>query len=219
MEIAGLGDDQEIRRQRFYQAHYTFAIAALHMRKTANEIHNVAGIAQNYEEFEAIHDQLFRFAARMGQIRDMFEAMETALGGNGISGPLQSFYDQRSHILHGPRLPCRNQDGVLCIPRIGGENEALGEWTRRERWSQMDPQSFIPIEDFITETEEQFFRLVGEAHGKIFDTASQCFERKRLEVSSIDTDWWHPEAGMIFPAVSACEPPPGYYQQPSGVSF
>jgi hypothetical protein len=209
LEIADLTPAQEEKRQRFYQAHYSFAMAALRMTKAAEEIHNVAGIAQNYMEFETILDQLFRFASRMGQIRDMFKIMQEALCGEHIYEPLQSFYSQRSHVLHGPRLPTINEGGILCIPKIGGVNEVFGDWTSKARWIEMESRSFIPISDFVHDTGEEFMRLVQDAHGKVFNAASRCFGGKHVQTPDIALEGsWNPAVGMVYPAISACFIPP-----------
>jgi hypothetical protein len=149
LEIAGLTPEQDARRQCFYQAHYSLAIAAWRMEKASEEIHKVAGIAKDFTEFEAILDQLFRFASRMGQIRDLFGIMQDSLRGEHICRSLQKFYALRSHVLHGPRLPVRNAEGILCIPKIGGVNERIEDWTSKARWAEMNPLTFIAIEDFV----------------------------------------------------------------------
>lgn len=112
-------------------------------------------------------------------------------------------------MLHGPRLPTLNDGGILCIPRIGGENEVFGDWTSKTQWSEMDPRSFIPIADFVHDSEEKFMRLVREAHGKVFNAASRYFEGKRVQTPEIELEGsWNPEVGMVYPAISACIIPP-----------
>jgi hypothetical protein len=73
----------------------------------------------------------------------------------------------------------------------------------------MDPRSFIPIADFVHDSEEKFMRLVREAHGKVFNAASRYFEGKRVQTPEIELEGsWNPEVGMVYPAISACIIPP-----------
>jgi hypothetical protein len=85
------------------------------MRRIADlaaQFDETAGEMSTYESFEQASEKLFLYASRLGHVRDMFKIIDEALDCQGaLHAPLQEFYSQRSHILHGPRLPVHIEDG------------------------------------------------------------------------------------------------------------
>src|SRR5437868_2879813 len=126
-EMPGLDQAAQTARKRFYQAHYSFACTIRRLAKLSEELDHSLGVVSDYAAFEAESDRLFRYASYLGHVRDMFKIMEEALACHGkLYATLQDFYAQRSHLLHGPRLPVRIVDGFLMIPKVGGENKVFG---------------------------------------------------------------------------------------------
>jgi hypothetical protein len=175
---------------------------------------STAGEMSTYESFEEETERLFQYMSHVGHVRDMFKIIDEALGCDGrLYRPLQEFYSQRSHILHGPRLPVHIEDRFLKIPRIGGTNEVFDDWTNKATWDSIPKNSFVFIRDFIAETTASLRALVGDVHGKVFDAAMKRFGGKRIVEPKSKPDFSSSVSGLTFaPAISAFNPPSGQFR-------
>jgi hypothetical protein len=212
LPIAGLSPERERDRQRFYQAHYSFARTALKLHGCSEEIVTNLGDVTDYSKFERMQDNLSNYAMYLGHVRDMFKIMQEALHTHlDFYGPLQSFYAQRSHLIHGPRLPFRIMDGMLMIPRIAGENKTDEEWDNNSTWLDIPPEKFVLLGDFVSDSTGEFFKLVNSLHAKVFGAACSFFEgRKISEIYRNDYLEPAPISGTwAIPAISAYHPTSG----------
>lgn len=111
----------------------------------------------------------------------MLKIIDTELDlGGSLYGPLQEFYAQRSHIIHGARLPVRFQDDLLMIPDIAAMNEKAGQWNSKAAWEDVEPKDFQFATDFVTKTTGELFNLVNDLHGKIYGAANDRFGGNRI---------------------------------------
>lgn len=217
-EMQGLDQDKEADRKRFYQAHYSFALQVPKIARFANELDQSLGAANDYESLDQTHDQLFFFMSRLGHVRDMFKLMEEALKcTTSLSKPLQDFYAKRSHMIHGPRLPIRMNDGMVMIPKIGGDKKLFTEWGNRATWDSFSSGDFIYLRDFVSDLAEEFLQLVNKQHGKVFDSADRRFDGRRIVPPEKQVPPLRAKSGNVSsPAISSCEvgesPPSGTFQ-------
>lgn len=217
-DIPDLTEDQKIDRKKFYQAHYSFARMMPKIAHFSEEIDRSLGAVGDFDAFEQAQDRLFCFMSQLGHVRDMFKLMDAALRPTGsLSGPLQNYYAQRSHVIHGPRLPARIVDGVLMIPKIGGENKLFTEWDDKATWDSISVNDFVFLRDFVANVAEGFRELVILQHAKAFDAANKRFDGKRIVEPQNPISAVPPTPGSIFsPAISAYQafdsPPSGQFQ-------
>ncbi len=117
----------------------------------------------------------------IGHIRDMFKLLDDALGmGEAVYVPLQDFYAARSHIMHEPRMPVRVNDGLLMVPKIAMQNAAFGEWDDKSIWDEVDLNSFVFFADFCRTLRDEFSKLIGSLHPKIYPAADNYFDGRRI---------------------------------------
>jgi hypothetical protein len=213
-DMRGLDGKAEVDRKRFYQAHYSFARSMRKIADLAAEFDKSNGLLPTYQCFENETDRLFQYASHVGHVRDMFKIIDDALGCHGhLHGPLQGFYSERSHVLHGPRLPVHIEHGFLKIPRIGGMNEVFGDWTSKATWDSIPKESFVFIRDFVAETTTRLNALVVDIHGKVFDAAMKRFGGNKIAEPKSKLDFSSNVSGLTFaPAISAFNPPSGVFR-------
>lgn len=183
--IPGMQAEDERARQLFAQAHYTMAMAMKKVGAIAERLCSNHAEVVDLASFEAHEEDFFLVLAYVGRVRDMFKIMGEALREITLQAPLQDYYAQRSHLLHGPRLPHRVQDGLLMIPKIGGENKLFTEWDNRSTWDSIPTENFIFLSDAALDLQRSFFQKVNEVHGRLFDAASRRFGGRRIaEISN-----------------------------------
>src|SRR5204862_1396976 len=87
------------------------------------------GEIKDDEDLRLEFEFLCSFISAIGQVRDMFKIMDDALKLQGqVSGELQEYYDLRSHVLHGPKMPYDTALDFLKIPLIAKRNKSAEEW-------------------------------------------------------------------------------------------
>lgn len=182
LPIPGLDDDKEARRRRFYQAHYTIAQRCLSIDESMQRGAETLGAVGDADDVGKEFDLLFEFMSKIGSVRDLFKAMDTALKLNGkASDPLQEFYDMRSHVMHGPLMPYLVDDGLLKIPPMAKRNKGANEWESKSLWEEVDPSSFVYAAEFCTKTGEAFFNVVNTLHAKVRAGAYAFFDGKKVD--------------------------------------
>ena len=181
LPIPGLTIEQERRRKKFYQAHYTFAVDAYQLDILLTALDRKAGNVGSLAEF--LDDQLHLILAMAltGQIRDMFEIIDNAFDMGGVLfQPLQDFYAQRSNILHGPRMPVSLNGGFVSIPKVGTQTAIAGDWDSKGVWTDVDTKSFLYFTDWCQTLRADLFELLGRLHPKIFPAADSFFDKRRV---------------------------------------
>jgi hypothetical protein len=211
MAISGLNADQERRRKKFYQAHYSFAFACFQLGRFVDSIDDNLGKSKGFDGFAKDQVTLTSVMAYVGQVRDMFKQIDEALGMHGaILNPMQEFYVLRSHVLHGPRLPYQLEDGCVKIPKIAGGNAKVGEWDDKALWEDTDPKQYVFIADFCRITFTELMALVNKLHPAIFDAANKLLDGRRVDSEPTGEAL---AAGVLYstltPAFSAYIPPSG----------
>lgn len=105
-------------------------------------------------------------------------------------------------------MPVRIIDGFIKIPKVAKQNKTAKEWDDKSYWDDFADAEFVFIADFCAETREDFFKLVREMHAKIYSSACEFFEGKRIQEPIV------PQTSItsfstITPAISAWTPPSG----------
>jgi hypothetical protein len=211
LPMNGLAESQDVARKKFYQAHYTFATFAQELDTLLGQMDAGAGHVTTFEAFNREQQRLRQAVTLVGQIRDMFKIIDEALKMRGrLYEPMQDCYAMRSHILHGPRMPARCEDGFLMIPKIATQNAKIGEWDDKSVWDDFAASEFVSFADFCSSLRSEFFKLVGELHPKVFSAADAFFEGRRVQKpAKVQVFAQGSLSGLgVFPAVSAYFPPP-----------
>jgi hypothetical protein len=141
------------------------------------------GCLAHAEAVDAELQFLNDFVTCIGRVRDMFNAMDTALKLKGtVSVPLQEFYDLRSHLTHGPQVAYAvDEDGLLKIPPIAGRNPRRGEWDDSSHWEDQDPTNFVYSAQFCLDTGTNFLKAVNRLHPVVYNGAERVFDGKRVD--------------------------------------
>jgi hypothetical protein len=200
--VEGLSDEEEKKRKKFYQAHYTFAVNCYcldHLVKNSDE---QIGSVKNFESFMSVHKDLILFISLIGNVRDMFKIMDDALSLKGkIVSRLQEFYDKRSHVIHGPRIPSQVEKGFFKIPIIAAENKQFGEWDDKSIWEEVEKKNFVYIQDFYRNTLNELYKEINNLHPQIYEGAKIFFKnRKLIEESDYNTKTATLSGSEILPA-------------------
>lgn len=225
LDMPGLTPELERAREEFYQAHYSFARKLLLLTTLSKEIVDSMGEVRTYEQFEDAEDRLFRYGSYLGFIVDMFDRMDSALKPLGsLCEELRSFYNQRHHIIHTPRIPYTiDADGILKIPRIASEKGLDGQWYKTSVWSDIKDGDFVCLAVFVDETTTSFLEVVNKCHGKVFDAAKLGFgdcliaspvkARQSKVKSNVNAD-----SNTFVPTIYAStnQPPPAFITDLSG---
>ena len=157
--------------KRFCQAHYSFAVSTFLLDKIE---------LVETKEFLAEINMIMTFMMYVGHVRDMFSKMDTSLKGCGeLSGPFQEFYDRRSHIIHGPRIPIKYDEiGLTMVPQIAGRNEEKNEWHSNQTWDVAKDGKYHYLVDTLEETKIELFKLINNVHPKVYGHAERIFKSK-----------------------------------------
>jgi len=210
LPMAGLTPEQDLARKRFYQAHYSFALYAEEFDSLLQHVGRNAGAVATFDAFNHEQRLLQHAVTLVGQVRDMFKIIDDSLKmGGSLVNPMQALYDLRSHVMHGPRMPARLEDGFLKIPRIATRNPAIGEWDDKSVWDDFSGSQFVFFADFCDSLSGDFFTLLGDQHPKTFPAADQRFGGRRVEdPAKIQILDYASLSGLgAFPAISAYFPP------------
>lgn len=212
LPISGLEPEKEKNRKKLYQAHYTAAVGCYQIERIFEEIDSKLGSVSDITAFLVEHRHLNCLMGYIGQVRDMYKFMDEALGqGESILRPLQDFYSLRSHILHGPRMPVRIEEGLIKIPKIAKQNKRFDEWDDKSYWDDFSATEFVFISDFCEQTKNEFFDLIRSQHAKIYSTACDYFGDSKVQETEMKE--WHIENNATtFPAISAWIKPSGQYK-------
>ena len=207
-KIDGLSEELETDRKSFYQAHYSFARSMRRATSIAAGLDRTLGAVASYDDFEDEIDRLSDYFNAIGNVRDMFKLITEALKlEDDLHVPLQDFYAMRSHIIHAPRLPAKVEDGLLKVPKTGGQNLQIGEWDNRSKWDEIPDESFVFLRDLVSDSATEFATLVNEAHGKVFNAADRRFSGGRITVPVNPVEQPSITFGDCFsPAISAFDP-------------
>ena len=203
--IAGLTEDEEADRARFFQAHYSFARALRKIADIGEQFGEGVAEVRCYKDLEDTMDILERLIVQVGRVKDMVELMNVALRPvDNFHEPLRDLYSVRSHVIHAPLMPTRIEEGLLKIPRIGRHNPETGEWTNLTNWDQIPDENFILVADFISELVQETFKKALEAHGKIFPAADNHFRNLRITPPNEQPSMSWPAGGSVTaPCISA----------------
>lgn len=209
LPMPGLSQDKERARKTLYQAHYSAAFGCFEMAEAVKQLSDGLGLVKDFNAFARECRQLHAFMSWVGHVRDMYHQMDGALGLRGtVVSSLQEFYDLRSHVMHGPRMPMKIEDGLIKIPRVAKRNKVFSEWDDKSFWDDFKDVELVYMVDFCTEAQRDFFVLVRECHGKIYSAACDYFGDLRIqEIKNVSSEfhWDLPSS----PAVSVWTLPSG----------
>lgn len=174
LKLIDLPPKMEEARRRFYQAHYSMAQSAKKVSEILGSLEAECCSGSNVDRHRQF-DLLFCFMSRIGHVRDMVEIMGNAIGMNRAREKLQEFYDQRSHLTHGPQMPFEVKSDILYVPIIAGRNPLESQWSKEKAWEKMDPAKFIPLYDLCERTKNEFFEVLNSVHEAIHSKACEFF--------------------------------------------
>ena len=181
LPMPNLPEDKQQKRKLFFQAHHSFAITAYQLSVLANTSANEPPAGRDLDSLLQQYQRLFLCMGYVGHVRDMFKQMSDALNaGDELHRQFQEFYQQRCHVLHGPRPPMQFDVLSWAIPMLAGQNERPGEWHRLSTWDSPDFRECVYVPDFIVQTQRNLFTLIISEHPRIFCAADVFFERQRV---------------------------------------
>lgn len=163
LQLAGISTEKENRRKKFYQAHYSFAISAYRIDKLFLEAEKHIEPVIGIDKFWPYYDRFFLFMAYIGHIRDMFKIMDDSLSAGGnLYEDFQEFYNKRSCIIHGPRIPIKIDELSIEIPI---------NWNDKELWESAEKSETIYLVEYMKNTRAALFSLITRKHPAVYDYA------------------------------------------------
>jgi hypothetical protein len=182
--LNGLAHEKDAKRKLFAQAYYSFAITAFRIDRIADSaLDEKFPPKPNLEQYLGGHETLFLFMAYAGHIRDMWRAMENSLDAADEFAPsFQDFYDQRSHVIHGPQMPVGLDELSWRIPLIAQRNERSGEWHKQASWNDINlgQSEYAYAPDFIRQARDELFSMISKVHPKVFAATKRFFEGHQM---------------------------------------
>ena len=116
--------------------------------------------APNFDAYLSIHMKLTAFLAYIGQARDMFKKMDSALGLKGeVWRQFQDLYQKRCSFLHGTLPAHQREDGIRMIPELGGSEKTKGQWHDESLWSQANEMDFEVVPTHLQRTFDELIQL------------------------------------------------------------
>ena len=193
-------DELSHRHRKFYQAHYSFAMAAHRIDQKAGKAEPLNDLRTGLPDYLAEYERLFLAFAYIGHVRDMFEIMDAALKAKGvICSPFQDFYVKRSNLLHGPRPPICIDEVSIKIPAIAGTNDNAKEWNSKGTWDGINTTDWIYICDYLQSATKELFCIIASQHDVVRKYAPIHFSCVQEVKSAPST----PGSGCNTRAVSA----------------
>lgn len=218
LKIEGLETSVQVRREKFYQAHYSMMVALLQLRNICDE-YNVSLGQVKEENFVTQYLQVLRdvmaFMCFLGWVRDMMFRIDSALQlHDRVAKRFQTFYEQRNNYLHSAILSQRiDGDGLLSMAVPAGNTELGSDWFSKSLWSESDSKRFLLVPDFMRETLQKLLSEVNVAlnqcsdslHNKMPDVSSTLLGNEALRAWSISKashlsstcDSLHSEGGPV----------------------
>lgn len=181
LELNGIPKQLNSRRKRIYQAHYSLARSVKKLHDIKEKLFEISVNKSPELSGEEQFDLLFHFMARIGHVRDMIKVIDSALNMNdgGVKN-LKELYGKRNHVLHGPQIPFKFEDGEIYIPKIGGSVSERDEWDDKKDWDEVDPDKFVSINNFCEQVFDECIKIVNNVHEKIKQRMFNNFEKYEL---------------------------------------
>ena len=223
VKVQGLESSVQVRREKFYQAHYSMMVALLQLRDIRDEFQVSLGQvnqANFVAEYMRVSRDVTAFMCFIGCVRDMMVRIDSSLQLHGdVATRFQSFYEQRNNYLHSAILSHRiDDDGLLSMAVPAGNTESNSDWYSKSLWSESDFKRFVPIPDFTQETLQKLLTEVNIAlnqclealHNQMPDVGSTLLGNKYLRT------WSMSKASQLS---STCDSLPSEGGPVSGVAY
>ncbi len=207
IDIRGLDVPAEARRQRFMEGHYSMAISAFLLDRTAERMVGREGRRRSVEEYLEDIDNYASLINHLGSVCDMVGRIEEALKAGGeIHGHVVDLHRLRSNAIHASRIPMRLDDLDLRIPIISRKKDPLpGEWYEDANWLTVDlTQNYVYLSQFAEETRNELFEALNKAYPVIYRHAEKTFRKQKIEASQ----WPPPSSPPPEPCFSFTLNPP-----------
>jgi len=218
LKIQGLESGVQVRREKFYQAHYSMMVAFLQLRNICNEYKVSLGQVKEENfvtEYLRVLRDVMTFMCFLGCVRDMMVRIDSALQlHDHVAKRFQTFYEQRNNYLHSAILSQRiDADGLLSMAVPAGNTKPDSDWYSKSLWSESDSKRFLLVPDFMQETLQKLLTEVNVAlnqcsdalHNKMPDVGSTLLGNEALRAWSTSKashlsstcDSLHPEGGPV----------------------
>lgn len=205
--MRGLDAPTEARRQKFMEGHYSMAISAFLLDRTAERMVGREGRRRSVEDYLQDIDDYASFINHLGSVCDMVGRVEEALkAGEEIHGHVRDLHRLRSNAIHASRIPMRLDDVDLRIPIISKRADPLpGEWHEDANWLSVDlNKDYTYLSQFAEETRNELFDALNKAYPVIYRNAEKTFRKQKIEVPQ----WPPPSAPLPEPCFSFTLNPP-----------
>lgn len=204
LKIIGWPPALDPRRESFYQAHYTLLLRLLQLKEILSDIDSKQAFVPDHRAYMAIQTQLVAFLGCVGQTRDMFKKMDTALGmGGGLWKRFDDLYQNRCSFLHGTLPAQKIDDGILLLPDLAGIQKGSDKWNDESRWSDAAQINFEVAPESLRRIYDE---LLAMSRGAL----SECLTKIKMLLSQYGA---HIEADPILDRAGSCS------ETPSGVQY
>lgn len=158
---------------------------------------------ETFNEYMEFNKSLLSFFANLGRMRDTLLKAAEAIGckNENFRNSIQEFYNARSIVLHGKKIPLHFDElGLIKIPIIGTWKDTQSNW---EESKQMDSKH---VEDMLTDFFNEIMKLVNNIYAEFKNIICKILKKT--------------DAKIIFEYnENNCTSQNGFIVQPSGTTM
>lgn len=197
-----LPDNLQDQREKFGEINYSILEACyLAYRITKSNKFDEA-IQPNIDDFNlndylANLDSFYLFFTYIGRIHDLVvKASECLLKSprdNSKLSKLHEFYQDRSIIIHGPKIPIKFDDcGLMQIPKRKTETSNGNNWDdKSSKWKEIETMELEYIQQSVTDIFDELIQLVNEIYGSFYDVIMKL-PKEDVKIIPITNDPFSP---------------------------
>ena len=173
-EIPGLPEEDESKRRKFSQYHYTCLLCLLSMKQAIEKLDSITIENGNAEAYLEVMNWFTVFMAHAGKVRDLTKKMGELFRDNNLSDKLDELYKQRSVVMHDTVLPFYIEDGIVSIIPPQGKDEDDKRWSKDKIWREMKSDNLKFMKDYVKDILNDILYIVNSAlaslHNKILNS-------------------------------------------------
>ncbi len=179
VQITSLNTEEETKRKRFAQYHYTLLESTVCIKIIVDEITELK--IDNIDNYLKSNNLFISFQAHAGRIRDCIKKLGEQCGKPNLFQKIDEFYKCRSQILHGCKIPFILLDSEYLIPQIKGIEDNPKKWDDTMDWKDIEVDDYQFIVDYLKGTYDE---LVGKLNGCLSELLS--YVKTIVENKNID---------------------------------
>lgn len=182
LKIDGISEEDEGKRNRFVQYHYTALESIVSMLDILNTLSQLGIVSLDSEEGRKNYicslNFFMAFYAHAGRIRDLVKKMSEIWNQAYLVQKFEEFYQQRNNVLHEAKLPIAFVEEALAILPPAGKVDEPEKWGRNRIWYKVDDNHFEFLQDFLKKFFEEILTQLNNFFEALFSTSIANYVEK-----------------------------------------